>query len=164
MKGRQESWLEVRSTLGPCKVHEWPVEAVVRPIMVLSSGYCRLGHCRPPFGRNEVFSSTLEPRPGHTLKTTITKSDNTNRKASKDLIILDLRRQLGVHGEGRLNCLATLLPEPIDAVYDLKLGRDWFNYCMTSVPDAHTLLSDDMCLVFNSSFHRSPFFAVRPPR
>lgn len=49
------------------------------------------------------------------------------------------------------------MPDLVDAGYDLKLGRDWFNYCTTSVPDSQILLPDDMCLVFSSS----PFSAVR---
>ena len=60
---------------------------------------------------------------------------------------------------GVFSCLVNLLPGPVDAVYDLMLGRDWFNnYCTTSVSDAQILLSDDMCLVFLSS----PFSAVHP--
>jgi hypothetical protein len=59
---------------------------------------------------------------------------------------------------GLFSCLVNLIPEPVDAVYDVKLGRDWFNYCTTVVPDAQLLLSDDTCLVFSFS----PFSAVRP--
>ena len=55
-------------------------------------------------------------------------------------------------------CFFNLLPGPADAVYDLTPGRDWFNYCTTSVPDAQILLSDDMCL----NFLLSPFSAVHP--
>jgi len=49
------------------------------------------------------------------------------------------------------------VPKLADTGYDLKLGRDWFNYCKMSVPSAQIMLSDDMCLVLSSS----PFFAVR---
>ena len=56
---------------------------------------------------------------------------------------------------GGFSCLVNLLPGPVDTVYDLTLGRDWFNnYCTTSVSDAQIL----MCLVFSSS----PFSAVHP--
>ena len=55
-------------------------------------------------------------------------------------------------------CLVNLFPGPVDTVYDLMLGRDWFNYCTTSVPDAQILLLDDMCL----NFSLSPFSAVHP--
>jgi hypothetical protein len=61
---------------------------------------------------------------------------------------------------GVFSCLVNLFVEPVDAVYDLKLGRDWFNYCTTSIPEAKILLSDDTCLVFSSS----PFSAVRSRR
>jgi hypothetical protein len=44
-----------------------------------------------------------------------------------------------------------------DHVYDVRLGRDWFSYCTTTVPHAQILLSDDMCLSFSSS----PLLAVR---
>ena len=57
--------------------------------------------------------------------------------------------------KGVFSCLVNLLPGPVDTVYDLILGRDWFNYC-TTVPDAEILLPDDMRLVFSSS----PFSAV----
>ena len=52
---------------------------------------------------------------------------------------------------GLFSCLVKLIPESVDTAYDVKLGRDWFNYCTTSVPDAQILLSDDTCLVFSSS-------------
>jgi hypothetical protein len=58
---------------------------------------------------------------------------------------------------GVFSCLVNLFVEPVDTVYDLKLGRDWFNYCTTSIPEAKILFSDDSCLVFSSS----RFFAVR---
>ena len=53
-----------------------------------------------------------------------------------------------VTSKGVFCCLINLVPEPADAEYDLKLGRDWSNYCTTSVPDAKMPLSDDICLVF----------------
>ena len=59
---------------------------------------------------------------------------------------------------GIFTCLVNLVSEPVDIVYDVKLGRAWFNYCTTAVPDAQMLLSDNTCLVFSSS----PFSAVRP--
>jgi len=31
--------------------------------------------------------------------------------------------------------LVNLIAEPVDAVYNLKFGRDWFNYCPT-IPNA----------------------------
>jgi len=37
---------------------------------------------------------------------------------------------------GVFSSLVNLVAEPVDAVYDVKLGRDWFNHCTTSVPDA----------------------------
>ena len=58
---------------------------------------------------------------------------------------------------GIFSCLVNLVPELVDAGYDLKLGRDWFNYCTTSLPGAEILLSDDMCISFSSS----PFLAMR---
>ena len=58
---------------------------------------------------------------------------------------------------GGFTCLVNLVPDIVDADYDVKLGRDWFNYCTTTVPGAQILLSDDKCLVFSSS----PFFAMR---
>ena len=64
------------------------------------------------------------------------------------------------HDNGCFFCLVNLLPRHVNAIYDLTLGRDWFNYCTTSVPDAQILLSDDMRLFFSSS----PFPAVRPHR
>ena len=48
-------------------------------------------------------------------------------------------------------CLVNFLHELVDAGYDLKLGRGWFNYCTTSVPGAQILLLGEMCLVFSSS-------------
>ena len=30
---------------------------------------------------------------------------------------------------GIFSCLVKLVPELVDTVYDVKLGRDWFNYC-----------------------------------
>ena len=54
--------------------------------------------------------------------------------------------------KGVLSCLVNLLPGPVDTVYDLILGRDWFNYCTTSVPDAEMLLPDDMPLFFFHCF------------
>jgi hypothetical protein len=57
---------------------------------------------------------------------------------------------------GVFSCLVKLVTEHVNTVYDVKLGRDWFNYCTTSVPDAHLLLSDDTYLVFSSI----PFSAV----
>jgi hypothetical protein len=57
---------------------------------------------------------------------------------------------------GVFSCLVKLVPEHVNTVYDVKLGRDWFNYCTTSVPDAQLLLSDDTYLVFSST----PFSAV----
>ena len=59
---------------------------------------------------------------------------------------------------GVFSCLVKLQPGAADSVYDVKLGRDWYNYCTTTVPDAQILLSDDMCLMFSSS----PLLAVRP--
>ena len=59
---------------------------------------------------------------------------------------------------GAFSCLVNLVEEPVETIYDLKLGRDWFTYCTTSIPDAYILLSDETCLVFSSS----PFSAVRP--
>ena len=41
-----------------------------------------------------------------------------------------------------------------DTVHGLTLGRDWFNYCTTSAPDARKKY--DMRLIFSSS----PFSAV----
>ena len=62
------------------------------------------------------------------------------------------------HDNGCFFCLVNLLPRHVHAIYDLTLGRDWFNYCTTSVPDAQILLLDDMRLFFSSS----PFPAVHP--
>ena len=59
---------------------------------------------------------------------------------------------------GAFSCLINLLPGLANAVYDLTLGRDWFNYCTTSVPDAQILLLDDMHL----NFLLSLFSAVHP--
>jgi hypothetical protein len=59
------------------------------------------------------------------------------------LVLQSLQLRVSFHE----SCLVDLVPEP---GYDLKLGRDWFNYCTTSVPGAQILLSDDMCLVFSS--------------
>jgi hypothetical protein len=59
---------------------------------------------------------------------------------------------------GAFSCLVNLTEEPVDTFYDLKLGRDWFSYCTTSIPDAYLLLSDDTGITFSSS----PFSAVRP--
>ena len=59
---------------------------------------------------------------------------------------------------GGFSCLLNLFEEPVDTIYDLKLGRDWLTYCTTSIPGAYILLSDETCLVFSSS----PFSAVRP--
>jgi hypothetical protein len=56
---------------------------------------------------------------------------------------------------GAFLCLVNLTEQPVDTVYDLKLGRDWLS--LQSVPDAYMLLSNDTCLVFSSS----PFSAVR---
>jgi hypothetical protein len=53
---------------------------------------------------------------------------------------------LVVAAAGVFYFLVNLFAEPVDAVYNLKLGRDWFNYCIKSVPDAKILLSDDTCL------------------
>jgi hypothetical protein len=58
---------------------------------------------------------------------------------------------------GIFSCLVHLVVEPVDCIYDVKLGRDWFNYCTTSVPDAQLLLSDNTCL----DFSLFPFSAVR---
>ena len=59
-------------------------------------------------------------------------------------------------------CLLSQLFHPqyltADNVYDVRLGRDWFNYCTTAVPHAQILLSDDMCLTFSLS----PLLAVCP--
>lgn len=53
---------------------------------------------------------------------------------------------------GVFTCLVNLVLEPTDVDgYDLKLGRDWFNYYTTSHPDAKILLSDDVSLVFSSN-------------
>jgi hypothetical protein len=57
-------------------------------------------------------------------------------------------------------CLVNLFAEPVDAVYNLKLGRDWFNYCIKSVPDAKILLSDDTLPLTCRVFSSSPFSAV----
>ena len=59
---------------------------------------------------------------------------------------------------GVFSCLVELQPGAADDVYDVRLGRDWFSYCTTTVPHAQILLSDDMCLTFSSS----PLLAVRP--
>jgi hypothetical protein len=59
---------------------------------------------------------------------------------------------------GVFSCLVELQPGPVDTAYDVMLGRNWFNYCTTTIPDAQILLSDDMCLTFSSS----PLLAVRP--
>jgi len=59
---------------------------------------------------------------------------------------------------GVFSCLVELQLGPVDTAYDVMLGRDWFNYCTTTIPDAQILLSDDMCLTFSSS----PLLAVRP--
>ena len=59
---------------------------------------------------------------------------------------------------GVFSCLVKLQPGAADDVYDVRLGRDWYNYCTTTVPDAQILLSDDICLVFSSP----PLLAVRP--
>jgi hypothetical protein len=52
-----------------------------------------------------------------------------------------------------------LQPGAADNVYHVRLGRDWFSYCTTtiSIPHAQILLSDNMCLAFSSS----PLLAVR---
>jgi hypothetical protein len=50
-----------------------------------------------------------------------------------------------------------LQPGAADNVYDVRLGRDWFSYCTTTIPYAQILLSDNMCLAFSSS----PLLAVR---
>ena len=76
------------------------------------------------------------------------------------------RRKVGipvaiVTTTGVFSCLVTLVklqPGAADNVYDVRLGRDWFSYCTTTVPHAQILLSDDMCLTFSSS----PLLAVRP--
>ena len=58
---------------------------------------------------------------------------------------------------GVFSCLVDLQPGAVDNVYDVRLGRDWFNFCTTAIPNAQILLSDDMCLMFSSS----PLLAVR---
>ena len=55
-------------------------------------------------------------------------------------------------------CLVELQPGAADNVYDVRLGRDWFSHCSTTVPHAQILLSDDMCLPFSLS----PLLAVHP--
>jgi hypothetical protein len=40
---------------------------------------------------------------------------------------------------GVFSSLVNFLPGPVDAVYDLTLGREWSNYSTTSVPDAQIL-------------------------
>lgn len=61
---------------------------------------------------------------------------------------------------GVFSCLVDLQPGAVDNVYDVRLGRDWFNFCTTAIPNAQILLSDDMCLMFSSS----PLLAVRSRR
>jgi hypothetical protein len=72
------------------------------------------------------------------------------------------RRNLGIPvavltTTGLFSCLVELQPGAVDNDYDVRLGRDWFSYCSTTVPQAQILLSDDMCLTFSSS----PLSAVR---
>ena len=61
---------------------------------------------------------------------------------------------------GVFSCLVDLQPGAVDNVYDVRLGRDWFNFCTTAIPNAQILPSDDMCLMFSSS----PLLAVRSRR
>ena len=61
---------------------------------------------------------------------------------------------------GVFSCLVDLQPGAVDNIYDLRLGRDSFNFCTTAIPNAKILLSDDMCLMFSSS----PLLAVRSRR
>ena len=55
-------------------------------------------------------------------------------------------------------CLIEIQLGAADNVYDVRLGRDWFSYCTTTVPHAQIFLSDDMCLMCSSS----PLLAMRP--
>src|ERR1700678_3246874 len=59
---------------------------------------------------------------------------------------------------GVFSCLVELQPGAVDNVYDVRLGRDWFSYCTTTIPHAQILLLDNMCLTFSLS----PLLAVRP--
>ena len=61
---------------------------------------------------------------------------------------------------GVFSCLVDLQPGAVDNVYDVRLGRDWFNFCTTAIPNAQILLLDDMCLMFSSS----PLLAMRSRR
>jgi len=66
------------------------------------------------------------------------------------------RRKMGipvavVTATGVFSCLVDLQPGAVDDIYDVRLGRDWFNFCTTAILNAQILLSDDMCLTFSSS-------------
>jgi hypothetical protein len=55
-------------------------------------------------------------------------------------------------------CLVELQPGAAGNIYDVRLGRDWFSYCTTTVPHAQTLLSDDRCLTLSSSCYRRAIY------
>jgi hypothetical protein len=59
---------------------------------------------------------------------------------------------------GVFSCLVELQPGAADNIYDVRLGRDWFSYCTTTVPHAQILLSDDRCLTFSSSCYRRAIY------
>jgi hypothetical protein len=102
------------------------------------------------------FSSTVD---GHVVQTCYDCLSPTSFISPAFARLLNLRpvgssKSVAVNTTaGIFSCLVHLV---VDCIYDVKLGRDWFNYCTTSVPDAQLLLSDNNCLVFSSS----PFSAV----
>ena len=117
--------------------------------------------CIPSVQNMATFSSTVNGNPANTLFDSQSPISTISPSFSHQIVLR--RGKAGtpvavVTTMGAFSCLINLLPGPADAVYDLTLGRDWFNYCTTSIPDAQILLSDDMHLDFSSS----PFSAVRP--
>ena len=56
---------------------------------------------------------------------------------------------------GVFSCLVELQPGAADNVYDVRLRRDWFSYCTTTIPHAYSsqiiYASDNICLTFSLS-------------
>jgi len=67
-------------------------------------------------------------------------------------LILMLSRVTVTTTSGAFSCLVDLVPEPVDAGYDLKLGRGWFNYC-TVAQRLFLVLKYYFRMICASSFH-----------
>ena len=105
-----------------------------------------------------TFSSTVNGNPVNTLFDCQSLISTISPSFSRQIVLR--RGKAGtpiavVTTMGVFSYPINLLPGPADAIYDLTLGRDWFNYCTNSVPDAQILLSR-----LDSS--SSPFSAVHP--